>query len=483
MNAQRRWGSTADPAQRRAVAVLAGLVWLVGLVVAPPAMAADVTGILADGVPFTVTTTQPGQQVRLSIPARSATAAAPVLQISDFTSTTQSFGGYTQVQIEQGGVFARAVVQMFPGTTSWTEQLNTGMGGTVDLTQPSTLVFLPNDATATMSFTVKITQPKATTVVVRSGQTVTASFAGPGDQTQLVFTPKVGQHVLLHVSADTVGARPALTSAAGGSFYGNPIPEAPDYWEFGPGADGSTQTLTVTAPLTATGSVTLTLTVVTDPTYRADGTTTIRWAAAQNPQVRFTGKAGTRPVVLLSIPTGATWTAVNTVVSDSSGAAVSFPEDGLSPGTRIVSFSQPLPATGTYTLTFDPVGLAPGTLTAKVLQVSDQHLTATSGKTVDLKVTTPGQRIYITIGGQSGQYLTWNLRDSTITSTTLQLWWGPAPDGMILDQTTAGPGNRTGTLSPWQPLITDNYTVILDPLGRATGKLELTLTNTNQPVA
>jgi hypothetical protein len=434
-------------------------------------------GTLLPGVPVTATSVGSGQPVRLTIPARPATAVPPIITISGYSASGSQadYSNYTRVTVEQGGKEIRLVAEMYPSMTSWTDQLNTGGIGSIDLTRPAELVFRPALQDSVVTTTVELTQPKGTTVAVPTGRPVTVNLPGPGDHVRLTFTTGPRQRLLVRLTSDTTGgAAVDLDPKGWGTESGGNTADGSGYVAF-PAGGPARHSLVVHARENATGSVRVTLIPITDPEYRAGtGETLVRWGFGEHPRLTFRGTAGTRAGIMVSAPGGAAWGSLSAALFDARGVQVSYAPVSVPSSGGLLDFSEVLPATGDYIVDLD-AGYTTGSITATVLTVRDLTLAATPGQPLHVALDTPGQKAYVTFPMHTGEVVHYAVHGSTIPSTGLQLWWGDSAAGLPVDRVVVDAGDHAGTIGDWWTMSNATYTVIVDPVGASTGAMDLTL--------
>jgi hypothetical protein len=134
---------------------------------------------------------------------------------------------------------------------------------------------------------------------------------------------------------------------------------------------------------------------------------------------------------------------------------------------------QTLPASGTYTILFDPNGNNTGSATFTLYNVVDVNGTMTPGGPAQpLTITAPGQNARFTFTGSSGQQVSLNITAVTILGSTVLI---NKPDGTTLASTSFGTSGSfiDNTTLP----TTGTYTVFVNPSTYYTGNMTLTLYN------
>jgi YD repeat-containing protein len=232
-----------------------------------------------------------------------------------------------------------------------------------------------------------------------------------------------------------------------------------------------------------TGSVTLQLYAVSD----TSGTIAIGGVAqtvtigtpGQNGTLTFSGTSGQR---------------ISLLGTNASGFNVNFGCDlnvsVLKPDTTVLTGpacmdaggfidATNLPATGTYTISIDPVGSVTGSLTLQLYSVTDFSSAVTvNGAGVNVSLGTPGQNGTLTFTGTASQVVSLHFTNATgfnvnfgcDLNVTLK-----KPDGSTLSGPTcmdAG-GNMNSITLP----TAGTYTIFIDPLGSVTGSMTVSVSS------
>jgi RHS repeat-associated protein len=243
-----------------------------------------------------------------------------------------------------------------------------------------------------------------------------------------------------------------------------------------------TYTVVMDAALSAVGSMTV---QVYDVPADASGTVAIggpavtfgNTAPGQNATLTFAGTAGQRIFARFN---------AGTMTSDSWATTWILKPDGTTLrsdslcGQACDFDTTTLPATGTYTIVFDPVTVAVGTLTGQLYDVPpDATATTTVGGTpVTVTTTGPGQNAAVTFAGTAGQVVTVAVTASTFGSTSYAV---RKPDGTTQSSTTSS--GSTVSLSNLSLATTGTYTVYADPSGIATGQATIGVTRISGPMS
>ncbi len=428
--------------------------------VAPP-------GVVAADVQYTGRVTVNGPTVTASI----TTANKTGLMVFDGMAGQRVTVGFSGVTVPQ---FSATVYR--PDGVSMTippSSFNTS-GGSLDLgVLPVTgtyTIFLDPVSTYTGNITITVST-ELTGTITPGGAAVPIIISRVGQNARYTFTGTAGQTISLGVTSVTITSlnvsilkpdgtilvAPAPFTTSGGAIDSQVLPTAGTY------------TMLVDPSGAYTGNVTLTLYNTPDVT----GTITIDGATVsptltvpgQRARYTFSGTAGqwvnlgltavtiNSSAVSMLKPDGTTF--VSTSIGTSGGS--------LDPMTA-------LPTTGTYTIVVDPVGLATGSITLTLTSPLTGTITL-DGASVPLSLTKAGRTARYTFSGTSGQWLSLGLTSVTISSSTISLL---RPDGTTLASTTVGTSG--GGLEPPNTLpTTGTYTIVIDPVGLATGSITLSL--------
>jgi hypothetical protein len=131
-----------------------------------------------------------------------------------------------------------------------------------------------------------------------------------------------------------------------------------------------------------------------------------------------------------------------------------------------------LPSTGTYTILLDPVLNDTGATTLTLYNVpADVTGSLTSGNSLGVNITTPGQNANLTFAATAGQQLSVDLTGSTIQGMGVAV---SRPDGTALVQPLIASTGETFIDSTTIP-VTGTYTLLIDPFNSNTGSLTATV--------
>jgi YD repeat-containing protein len=442
--------------------------------------ASDVTGTIAiDGAAVTATTTNPGQDARLTF---SGTAGQRiVMQVTNVSNPSASVAlvkpdGTTQTSIginNSAGqtFFMDTQVLATTGTyTLWVQHNGTNVGS-----ETLQLNSVPADLTGT------ITIGGAAVRVPTTGNTAI------GQNASLTFTATAGQRVSMNISNGTyspyyaciVTMRDPSGTYVTSGYCGSGASPFIDSVTL---ATAGTYTLFIDPQGTATGNVTLSLNNDSDVTgtIAIDGAvvTASTTVLGQDARLTFSGTAGQRIVLQV------------TNVSNPSASVALMKPDGTtqtsiginnSAGQTFFMDTQVLATTGTYTLWVQHSGTNVGSETLQLNSVpADFTGTITIGGAAVRLPTTGntaiGQNASLTFTATAGQRVSMNISNGTYSPYYACIVTMRDPSGTYVTSGYCGSG-----ASPFIDSVTlataGTYTIFIDPQGTATGNVTLSLNN------
>jgi hypothetical protein len=441
----------------------AALVGVVALAVSSAASTANFS-ITPGGAAVTVTVDNAGGT---STATFSGTAGQRVsLNITNVTITS------SKVSLQQGGTNVRT-----PFTVTKTGFFMDVV--TLPVTGTYKILVDPKDTyTGQMRLRLYDVPPDPVNPITAGGPAVPATTTQPGQNAKFTFAGTEGQRVSAEVSAVVLSGGNAKLKLLkpDGSALGNPL-------TFG-NANGflETRTLPVTGLYTlladpqqlATGSFSVQLfDVPADPSVAltpdgaaATATTTV---PGQNSSFTFTATAGTRySVNLTSSSYGSakvSWRRPDGTDLFSPALAVSPLGTFLSPRTLTVG--------GTYTVFVDPAFADTGSVTAQVFVVPPDLSGAIAfGTPLNVAIAKPGQNAAYTFAGIKDRRVSLNLTNNSYDSVEISIL---RPDGTKLFSpalTVISPG---AFRDPIKLPVTGTYKVKVDPVGAATGAIDVAL--------
>jgi YD repeat-containing protein len=420
--------------------------------------AMDITGTMAIGGPdVTITTTQPGQNARLTFSGPAGQ------QVSLRTST--GVGSDISILRPDGTTLAGPSFAG-PSTTAFLDQATMSVPG------PYTVLVDPR-TTNTGSLTLSlIDATDVTGTITIGGATVTAIMARPGQNARLTFSGSIGQHVRLQMSSNTVSSDVSILNPDGTTLAG-PVFAGPS----GGSIDQATlpvpgmYTVLVNPRSTNTGSMTVALVDVGDVTgtiaIGGPDVTITTTLPGQNARLTFSGPVGQQVSLRTSTGVGSDVSILRpdgTILAGSSFAG---------PSTSAFVDQATMSVPGPYTVLVDPRTTNTGSLTLSLIDATDVTGTITiGGPAVVVTIAQPGQNARLTFTGSANQPATVRLSAGTVGTGTLSLL---EPDGSTSATTTA---NLDTLALPTQTLPVDGiYTIVIDPGGTRTGNLTVRVTS------
>ena len=416
----------------------------------------DITGTIAiNGPSVPVTISIPGQHALMNFSAVAGQHLS--LSVTNVVSvTTVSVikpDGSTLVSTSVGTGGGSLDIPLIPTTGTYAVLVNTqGNTGSVLLTLSQII-----DVTGTIAV---------------GGAAVPVNIPTSGQNAQLTFSATAGDHLSLLLSNVTISQstvsvyKPDGTVLNSLAYIGTSgatidIPVVPV---------SGIYTILVDPQMTLTGSMTLSLSRITDVT----GTIVIGGSAVpvtiatagQNARLTFTATAAQHLKLQISSVTIAS---SNVSVLQPDGTNLTSP---LFVGTGGGSIDVPvIPTTGTYTILVDPFDTNTGNMTLTLTQITDVNSTITIGGAPVTVTTTNGQNAKLSFSGTSGQKVSLNMTAVTINQSNVSIY---KPDWSLLTSPvsvyTSGGFIDTQTLAS-----AGTYTILVDPQGTATGHMTLTL--------
>jgi hypothetical protein len=240
-------------------------------------------------------------------------------------------------------------------------------------------------------------------------------------------------------------------------------------------------TLLFNPDTTQTGNATLALYTVLDVTgpITADGTAVPApiTAPGQNARLTFSGTAGqivTARVANGTLPSYCYVFSLSIVESDGAILGTSKSCNGSAAFLDQLT----LPATGTYTVVFNPDTTQTGQATIALYTVVDVTGSITAdGTSVPVAITTPGQNARLTFSGTAGQIVTARVANGTFSSYCFVFSLSIVKsDGATLAASNSCSGSSAALSQKTMP-ATGAYTFFLNPDTSQTGAATLTLTS------
>jgi len=193
----------------------------------------------------------------------------------------------------------------------------------------------------------------------------------------------------------------------------------------------------------------------------------------QNARLPFTGTAGQRVSVAVTVTSGGFGCTapiqIRKAVDDSVVASVQMCGN--------TGFLDPvtLPASGGYIAVVDPIGASTGTATVNLYDVVDVTTPiVANASAVTAALTTPGQKARLPFTGTAGHAMSVNV----VTTSGAFGCTTPIQIRKAADDTQIGTVSMCGSAGFLDPLIlpaNDSYVVVVDPIGSTTGTATINL--------
>jgi YD repeat-containing protein len=453
----------------------------------------DILGTIAiDGQPVAVTTTAPGQDVRLTF---TATAGQRVVTYAtNVTNPDASLflvapNGANQATVTisnspAGYTFFIDTQILAAGTNQlWVQHSGAGIGS-----ETLQLNGVPADSTATLT----LPAAGATGPAVQVPSTGNLAV---GQNASLTFSGTAGQKLSFNLINSTIG------TGAGSCLFTLYDPNHSSVASSNCGTGASyvdTVTLALTGTYTvyldpqrtATGSVSVSVNNdqdVTTPTISIGGSavTATTTVAGQDVRLSFAVTAGQKIFVYATSVTNPYASLYVVTPSGSDQASVTI--GNSPPGWTFFIDTQTLATTGTYQLWVQHSGTGIGSVTLQIVSVPTDFtgtLTVPAAGTTGTATRVPtsgnlsaGQNASLTFSGTATQKLSFNILNSTIGSSsgscTLTIY---DPNQVQIASGYCGTGN-IGYLDTETLATTGTYTVSLNPAGTATGSVSVSINN------
>jgi YD repeat-containing protein len=406
-------------------------------------LSTDQVGSITGNTSVPVTTSLPGQNVRLAF---SGTAGQQInLQVSSSTFA----GCYTLSILAPDGSQAASTVQC-------------GAGGFSEITLATTgtyIALLAPGGGSTGSAIVTLSSDQVGSITANTSVPVNISL--PGQNVRLAFSGTAGQQINLQVSGwtfagcDTLSIlNPDGTQAASAAQCG-----AGGFSEITLATTGTY--IALLAPAGYTGSATVTLSTDQVGSITANTSVPVNISLpGQNVRLAFSGTAGQLINLQVSSPTFAACYTLSILNPDGT-------QGGSTVQCRAGGFSEiTLPTTGNYIALLAPAGY---TGSATVTLSTDQVGSITANTSVPVNISLPGQNVRLAFSGTAGQQI--NLQVSSPTFAACYTLSILNPDGT---QAASAAPCGAGGFSEITLATTGTYTALLAPAGY-TGSATVTL--------
>ena len=343
-----------------------------------------------------------------------------------------------------------------------------------------TILVDPLSAASTVTLSLYGANPNTGTIQA-NGQAQAINGLTIGQNATRTFTGTQNQRVFLRVDSQITSLIVRLRDPSGVTLATTSLGSGVGFIDTQTLQSAGTYTIEVDPSGTKTGNVTLTLYDVP-----ADGTGTITPGGSaqtvsigtpgQNATRTFSGTAGQRVALNLSnVTIGNAACSVKAFIYNPDGTTLASNTCVTTAGGFVDTST--LPATGTYSILLDPIGVNTGNATLTLYDVpADSSGTITPGGGPQTMTLTPGQNGTRTFSGNSGQQITLTLSSVTIgTSTCCSAKVSiQRPDGTnLVAPTSFGTTGKTvnATLN-----ATGTHTILIDPQAANAGSVTLTLT-------
>ncbi|MFG1978229.1 VWD domain-containing protein [Nonomuraea fuscirosea] len=332
--------------------------------------------------------------------------------------------------------------------------------------------------TGSISAQLNIVPPDVTAQITVGGPASTLTTTIPGQRGVWTFAGTAGQRV----SFDFTGSTFTLSSDVTVKV------RKPDGTDLTDGANcgGGCLLEPVTLPATGTyqvdlrpkaaktGALTLRAYLVNDvaATIAVDGATSTLTTTTpgQNGTWTFTGTEGR--YVNLAFMNG-TFTGASDAAVSVRGPDGAVLREDTSCGKLCVLDPITLPASGAYTILFDPRKSLAGSLTAQLTEGDVTGTTSVGGPASTLTTVGAGQKAVWTFTGTAGRRVSYNFTGSTLTGTYDAYVAVRGPDGTVLIDDT--PCGKNCLLDPAVLPVSGAYTVEFRPQNAKTGSITLQL--------
>ena len=330
----------------------------------------------------------------------------------------------------------------------------------------------PNGSAAgSMTLAVHLVPPDSEKAVP-FGVPTSVSVSVPGQNARGTFAGTAGRTVSLKATGSIPGAQVSIV-APGGAVLAAPVYVGPAGGFVEPRTLPSSGEYVVRVDPMGAATGTMTLTLYDVP---PDAAATLAFGSprtvatsvpGQNARAGFSGVAGR--TVSLKV-TGVTMAGARVSLLAPDGSA-------LTPAAYVGSaggFVEPvrLPAGGAYTVLVDPHGAATGSLTLTLYDVPpDTEGSVASATALALVIAVPGQNARASFAGTTGRLVSLRLAPVTMSAARVSF---VAPDGSAF----APPllvGSGGGFVEPRTLAADGTHSILVDPVGAATGSVTLTL--------
>jgi YD repeat-containing protein len=418
----------------------------------------DVSGaISANGSPVTIATNIVGQNAKLTfagIAGQRSSLKVTSTVSSLWVSVLRPDGAALESQLFTGPNGAFFDLMTLPVTGAYTIYVNPSNVNTGSTTL--TLYDVPADITTT---------------IIPGGSPVTVTTTVPGQNAIATFSGTMDQKVSLNLTAVSVTNGIVYIKKSDGTILAQTsVGTSGAFLDTVTLPANETYTILVNPTWSYTGSMTLTLYVVTDSTGAitpgGSAVTVTTTVPGQNGWLEFSGTAGQR-ISLHS--TGKTFPEVAVEIKKPDGSLLYSQYINNGANSAFIDATL-LPTTGTYKILVNPYYQYTGSITLTLYDVTDVSGTITMGTPITATTTTPGQNVQYTFSGTSGQKVSLNLTGVSFSQCSVYI---KKPDGTNLTSTVISTGGYFS--EPLSLPTTGTYTILLDPYTTYTGNITVGL--------
>lgn len=457
--------------------------------------ASDVTGtVTTDGTPVTVTTTAPGQNVRLTFTGTAGQEISGVFDNNTIANTsTVSVLSLTGATVETGSAPPSSGGFMDPATfgTFGSYVVPTGA-----VTLPSsgtyTLLIDPNSsATGSMRVRLYAFTGDISLSGTLGGASLPVNITAPGQNARITFSGTQNHKLSINLTGGTLsgslinsGCALSIQLPTGVMWGGYNCYPASSFLDIGVIPNTGTYTVIIDPKMNTAGSTNVQLYDDTDinMNVNADGSskTVTTTVPGQNAYLNFSGTSGQRIFAAVTNVSGFAnlTTSVFSLAEGSAHSVLTYStQDGSTYnicGTSCEVYS--LPSTDSYSIFINPNGTDTGsaTVTLYTVPADFSSMIDTAGDPVTVTTTTAGQNAVLTLSANSGQSLSVNLSSGTYASSHCLLSIKSPNGGTVASSLDCSGASHS--FGPYSLSSTGTYTITIDPQYAATGSVVVSTT-------
>ncbi len=313
--------------------------------------------------------------------------------------------------------------------------------------------------------------PDVSGTIMINEEVVASTLTVPGQRARYTFSGTAGQWVNLGLTAVTTDASVvSMLNPDGTTLVSTTV---------GP-SGGSLDPTTI---LPATG----TYTIVVDPVGNHTGSLELTLTSPLTGAIAVDGapvsvnltKAG-RVARYTFSGTGGQWVSFGfSSITITSSSVMLLNQDGtvlasttVGRGGGGLKAPSPLPTTGTYTVVVDPASTHTGAMTV-TLSSEITGVATINAPAAPVVISRVGQNARYTFVGAANQQVTVKITGNTLDSVTVSIY---TPSGILRTEATKS-GGTSFALTPFKLMTTDVYTITVNPMAPATGRLNLQVTS------